>query len=401
MSAKQLTVVSSFPNMGELHSAATVGVASYTKTLLQAMCALDPELQVDVFAEKIPDYPDYREGNLQVHRLWTRGDRKSLGQLIKRLRATQGGKILIQFEVNMFGDWLCTGMTVLRLWWAAKCGLKFDLMMHQVPGDLSVIEGKNWQSTLKNIGKSILYSLIKSASQRLFVFEQQLKENLADKKNQVTVVPHFVPTPAALDKATARAALGLEAERRYVLFFGYIAPYKGIKELLAMWPSNLSRTTLIIAGGLNPNHAQDPVAQAYYNETLELAARKHAVVTGFVPEEHMPYYFAACDAMIFPYRAFISSSGPLSFAFAYSQPVIMSEALAAYTKTSDFADALARNYLEINDLTYQDDAYDVVRILRGCEDKAQTLSQFSREMAERRSLTAIASQTLRELFPVV
>lgn len=398
MSAKHLTVVSSFPNMGELHSAATVGVASYTKTLLQAMTAMDPELQVQVFAEKIPEYPDYQEGNLQVHRLWARGDGKSLGQLIKRLRSLQGDKILIQFEVNMFGNYWQTGLTLLRLWWAAKCGLKFDLMMHQVPADVSVIEGKNFRSSLKKIGKSILYSIIKSASQHIVVFEQQLKENLGDKKDQVAVIPHFVPSPAALDQATARAALGLEAERRYVLFFGYIAAYKGIKELLEMWPANLSRTTLIIAGGLNPNHAQDPEALAYYNATLELAARKHAVVTGFVPEEHMPYYFAACDAMIFPYRAFISSSGPLSFAFAYGRPVIMSQALTAYTKTQDFADVLARDYLEISDLTYQDDAYDVTRILRTCEEKAESLSQFSRDMAERRSLATIASQTLSQLF---
>ena len=390
--SKKLIVVSSFPDQGEIQSAQTVGVASYTKTLLQAMAAQNQWREIVVLAEKIPTYQNYREGNIEVERVWERGNLGSLWRLARRLQKHVDDQVLVEFEINEFGSPLATVWFVLLLILLRWSGVRVTLVMHQVVGDFVALEGKNFTSVIKNLVKEILYASIKLGTDKMIVFEQELKNYLGG-DDKIIVVPHFVTPTPAIDQAACRQELGWSQDQHYLLCFGYIAPYKGIRELLELWPQQLGSVHLIIAGGANPNHADSPQVHTYINQVQELAQAKGVEVTGFVPEEKMPLYLSACDAMIFPYKIFMSSSGPLAFAFSYSKPVILSSALSPYLQTADFAKAIADLDIRLSDFTYAPTAHDLEKVISHVLNDREQFVSLSQHMAAARSLEQIAAQT--------
>jgi len=390
---KKLTVISSFPDQGEIHSAATVGVASYTKNLLLAMTEADPELRIEVLAEKIPEYQDYNEGQINVHRVWQRGSFAGLWQLILTISARSTEPILLEFEINEFGRAWHTVFFLCGLLLLKVMGAKITLVMHQVVGDFRPLEGNSVWSDLKNFAKTLLYDFILLVSHRVIVFEEELKRYLGGSE-KIAVVPHFVAEPMDVSRQEARARLAWQDDKKYVLVFGYIAAYKGIKELLEIWPED-ARYQLVIAGGANPNHADDELALAYISHVQALAQTKGAIVTGFVPEEKMPDYFAGCDMMIFPYRIFMSSSGPLAWAWSYGKPALLSEALAAYAHTPDLATALTQVGLTADDITYEDDAGSLQQALDRVLQNEGAFGQLAGAIARLRSREKVATATLK------
>jgi len=389
---KHLVIISSFPDRGEIHSAATVGVASYTKNLALAMLEADPELTIEVLAEKIPGYTDYEEGKMQVRRVWQRGNVASLWNLILAISAKRDEQLLLEFEINEFGRAWHTVFFLLGLILVRLLGARLTLVMHQVVGDFRPLESNQWLAGLKNAAKTALYAVIKMASCRVIVFEEELKKYLGGDA-KIQVVPHFVAEPEAVSRTEARARLDWRDDKKYLLVFGYIAAYKGIKELLEIWPEETDYQ-LVIAGGMNPNHADDQLALAYFQQVEALAAAKGAVLTGFVPEEKMADYFVGCDGMIFPYRIFMSSSGPLAWAWSYGRPVLLSPALEAYCQTADLATALSRSGLRAADVIYEPTPAG----LRQALDRMQATagwSQLAAQIRKARSRASVAAATLR------
>ncbi|MBQ6437869.1 glycosyltransferase [bacterium] len=395
-----LIVVSSFPDAGEIHSAATVGVASYTKQLVQAMLAVDSALTVEVWADVVGGYGDYQEneGRLRVRRLWRRTDTASLWRLARAMRALGAAQqVLISFEINEFGN---AGQTLAFMAQLRalhrRGGPRVTLMMHQVLDDFVALEGPGLVSWGKNFAKDFFYLVATGAAERLIVFEQQLKENLGG-DDHIRVVPHFVASAPEIDPEAARAALQWPAQKKILLYFGYIAPYKGIKEFAQLWPADVADWQLVIAGGLNPNHVANKSAQAYHAATIQAAAAKNIAVTGFVPEEQLPLYFAAAEAVVLPYRVFLSSSGPMALAFSYRRPVLLSPALAAYAQTSDFAHNLSAVGLQPGDLIYGETPTHIASTLSLLDQKQAQLIQLAQLMAQTRSIERIAAETLQTL----
>ena len=156
---------------------------------------------------------------------------------------------------------------------------------------------------------------------------RRLEHEFGVEPGRVAVIPHgeygFFERAAAsgepVDRATARASLGLAPDDEVALFFGYIREYKGLDVLLDAWPSVAEarpRARLLIAG--------DPVrlGRTRRRELERLAEHVGAVRHfGYVPFERVRRYFAAADALVMPYRR-ISQSGVLYLALALDVPVV-------------------------------------------------------------------------------
>jgi hypothetical protein len=125
--------------------------------------------------------------------------------------------------------------------------------MHQVLSDRS-LEQNPLKAFFLNLAKTLLYKLILLSSTKIVVFEEQLKTQLlnrhsgkqskastlpestdpgqarmTDKEDKVLVIPHFVPaSQKSMTKETARKELGWNDKEFYLLYFGYIAPIKGL-----------------------------------------------------------------------------------------------------------------------------------------------------------------------------
>ncbi len=118
-------------------------------------------------------------------------------------------------------------------------------------------------------------------------------------------------------KEQARAALGIH-ERRVLLFFGLVRPYKGLRyllEALSLLPDK-EDLRLIVAGEF-----WEPLA-SYQDLAASLGI--DSIVTWeprYIPNEELPLYFAACDAVVLPYTQ-ASQSGVIQLAFGAGRPVI-------------------------------------------------------------------------------
>lgn len=162
----------------------------------------------------------------------------------------------------------------------------------------------------------------------IFVHTELCKEELIREyrvvPGKVSVIPYglntYVPdTP--LSKSEARAVLGLEEMERVLLFFGQIAPYKGLDILLeALNVSSLQQPNyrLIVAG--RAKRGSETYWQAL-RSCVEGERSRVLLKDTFIPDSDVPLLFKAADALILPYRA-IYQSGPLSLAYRFGLPVI-------------------------------------------------------------------------------
>ncbi len=392
----EIIVVSSYPMRGSIHSPQTVGVAYYTKSMLRAVKQVNPGFPVTVFAEQMRgDKAAYTESGVTVRRTWKRGSLASIANLFMKLRRQKAEKIAVSFEINMFGKPQHTVLGLLGLWSLTVSGKHTYLIIHQVLADFRHIEGDTFKARLLNMQKNLLYWLMRRSASEIIVFEEQFKRQLG-KHNHVSTVPLLIPKVATTTKAQAREQLGWKTNDRYILYFGFLAPYKGIDLLLANWPS-VAHTHLIVAGGANPNHKKNKKYASYLKEVVDLAVRKGVTVTGFVPERKLPLYFAGCDAVILPYRTFMSSSAPLSIALGHGKPVLLATSLAPYALSRDIKKALTDASLSIRDMlfTYNEDS--IRRAIKQVFARKQAHLRFAKHMRATRSEAQVARQMLEVL----
>lgn len=125
------------------------------------------------------------------------------------------------------------------------------------------------------------------------------------------------------DKVTREetiAHLGLDAEYRYILFFGLIRDYKGLDLLLRAFADKRLRgkkVKLIVAGEFYSN------AERYEQLEQELALTEHIVwYKEFVPADKVRYYFAAADLVAQPYKT-ATQSGITQIAYHFERPMLV------------------------------------------------------------------------------
>lgn len=124
-------------------------------------------------------------------------------------------------------------------------------------------------------------------------------------------------------QSVSRIRLGLPLDAPVGLFFGERRYSKGLDLLIKALPeviTVLPHFRLIIAG-----EAQIANKVDYEAMSRRYGVRDHILfVDRFIPIEEVPWYFAACDVVLLPYRS-ISQSGVLHLAFSLSRPVIASK----------------------------------------------------------------------------
>ena len=148
----------------------------------------------------------------------------------------------------------------------------------------------------------------------------------ASLKTRLTESPyHFLPDPAphfnGPDQAEARKRLGLPHSAHVFLYFG--GPYrrKGLDLAVeAMCQLTKEKNCFLLCIGQQP---KDPkIAQGL--DRLNAEGRSLSI-NRYVSSEEINVGFAACDAVLLPYRKHFGSSSVLSQAAAAGKPVIASD----------------------------------------------------------------------------
>jgi glycosyltransferase involved in cell wall biosynthesis len=122
-----------------------------------------------------------------------------------------------------------------------------------------------------------------------------------------------------LTAAQARASLGICHDARVALFFGGIRPYKGLADLINVFPrvrARVPKAWLIIAGHPFEDFApyEKAIAAAEIRDCTAMFLKYHAV-------DEVAKFFRAADVVVLPYRS-ASQSGVAQLAFAFGTPVI-------------------------------------------------------------------------------
>src|SRR5262249_46790910 len=144
----------------------------------------------------------------------------------------------------------------------------------------------------------------------IFVHTHKMKEELRAEfevpERIVSVIPfginNTVPT-TALTRKDAKQRLGLGDYEVAALFFGQIAPYKGLEYLVSALPEIAGHSPgfrLVIAGKVKKGWEQ------YWEQVHRILAAegmgKRAILKiEHIPDEDIEVYFKAADVLVIPY----------------------------------------------------------------------------------------------------
>ncbi|HXJ80470.1 MAG TPA: glycosyltransferase family 4 protein [Candidatus Methylomirabilis sp.] len=167
----------------------------------------------------------------------------------------------------------------------------------------------------------------------IFVHTKRMKREIIDEfgaqERAVTVIPYGINTvvpDTALTPLEAKQRLGITRDQRTILFFGYIAPYKGLDVLVAAFRHIVATNAafrLIIAGRVKGGF------ETYWRdiqETLDESVAPATVIARirFIPDEEIEVYFKAADVLALPYTR-IFQSGVLFLGFRFGLPAIAAD----------------------------------------------------------------------------
>lgn len=125
---------------------------------------------------------------------------------------------------------------------------------------------------------------------------------------------HYGPQ---IPREEACAALGLDPNYRYLLFFGFIRHYKGLDLLLEAMKEleGLEDVRLIVAGEFYEDESN-------YHSLLDALGDRVVSHTDFIPEDRVRYYFSAAELVVQPYRS-ATQSGVAQIAYFYEVPMVV------------------------------------------------------------------------------
>src|SRR5439155_14601040 len=183
-------------------------------------------------------------------------------------------------------------------------------------------------SWLNRFSLMIQYGL----SDHILVHTEKMKRELLSdfdiQESKVSVIPfginNTVPN-TALTTLKAKQQLGVSSNDKTLLFFGNIAPYKGLEYLISAFIELATKDDscrLIIVG-------KPKGSDCYWNQI-------HQAIAGspirdriterieYIPDEETELFFKAADVLILPYT-YVFQSGVLFLGYSFGLPVIAAD----------------------------------------------------------------------------
>jgi D-inositol-3-phosphate glycosyltransferase len=166
----------------------------------------------------------------------------------------------------------------------------------------------------------------------LFVHTEKMKLALFEEfdvpRARITVIPFGINNAVPhtqLTSSDAKQRLGLGTGEKIILFFGNIAPYKGLEFLITAFQSSLPEHPeyrLVIAG-------RPKDCEKYWNELrgrMREDEKEGRILlrADYIPDEETEVYFKAADVLVLPYR-YIYQSGVLFLGYSFGLPVLAAD----------------------------------------------------------------------------
>ncbi len=214
--------------------------------------------------------------------------------------------------------------TLLMLYYRLL-GKKIALTAHNVnPG-----ARERTDTPLHRFSLRIQYRL----AHHIFVHTEKMKKELVEEfgvgQTAVSVIPYGINNAVPNTELTADDAkrrLGIRRGERTILFFGNIAPYKGLEYLVSAFEKIVAQEgeyRLIVAGRVKKGG--DKYVAGIRQSLSRAGNRERAIVRiDFIPDDEMEVYFKAADVSVLPYTH-IFQSGVLFLGYSFGLPVIAAD----------------------------------------------------------------------------
>lgn len=213
--------------------------------------------------------------------------------------------------------------TLLMLYYKLL-GKKIALTVHNV--NIGKRDAKD--SRFNRLTLKIQYQL----TDHLFVHTDKMKLELVDEfgvqPSRITVIPfginNSVPS-TSLTPVAAKEQLGVRTGQKTLLFFGNIAPYKGLEYLVRAFQQVQARSDsylLIIAG--RPKDCEEYWTSIRETINKSVDQKQILLKAVYISEEDTEVYFKAADVLVLPYTH-VYQSGVLFLAHSFGLPVLAAD----------------------------------------------------------------------------
>jgi glycosyltransferase involved in cell wall biosynthesis len=293
------------------------GIATFTQNLRYSLTKLDSSVRAKVVAvDRERDYTCETKLPEVILRI-VKDERRAYATIAKAINESRTDIVCIQHEFGIFGG--VGGSYIL------------DFMERYEKPIVTVLHTLNHNLNLMQ--QNILRKIVEN-SDAVVVLPSIYREDLAEiyeasGDHRVEFIPHGIPEVQRIDKATAKASLGL-SDKVVLTSFGLINPNKGLEYAIEALPKIVDRhpnTIYLILGQTHPC-----ILSRYgevYREKLEGIVRELGLgdnvkfVNSFLSEDYLSLYLAASDIYLAPYlNRDQTSSGCLAYALAHGMAVI-------------------------------------------------------------------------------
>ena len=299
------------------------GIAHFTTLFARQLAQTGNNIQVVSFKKQYPawlfpgksdkDYSKTRE-KVDAEFIINPFNPLSWHNAVKSILSFHPQKVIIPWWVTVWGPCFHHIISTLK-----RHGISTDVLVHNViPHEDNPIDRWITKWTLTQASHFVVMTSK----------EKERLQNILAEPPQIDIVPHPIYqqfTPTMKGKPELRNNLGLPEEKKFVLFFGIIRPYKGLLDLIEAFKLINEKDKdihLIIAG----EYWDDREKYIHKISDLGLQNIIH-LFDYYIPDDEAAQFFEAADLFVAPYTGG-TQSGAVKSALGFGMPVIITDIIA-------------------------------------------------------------------------
>ena len=256
-------------------------------------------------------------------------------------------------------------------------------------------------SFLNRLSLRVQYNLC----HHIFVHTERMKSELVRDfcipESKVSVVPFGINNTVpdtTLSIAEAKRQLGISGGDRTLLFFGNIAPYKGLEYLISAFAELLNKDRsyrLIIAG--------KPKGSKGYLKQIQQAMARSGILDRviqrieYIPDEEAELFFKAADVAILPYTR-VFQSGVLFLGYSFGLPAIVSDVGTLKEEIIEGQTGFVFNPQDSSDLASKIEEYFKSQLFRNLETRRAEIKAYANERYSWSKVAMITAATYSRLL---
>ena len=241
-------------------------------------------------------------------------------------------------------------------------------------------------------------------SNHILVHTEKMKEELASEfgisPGKVSVIPfginNTVPN-TSLSTMEAKRQIGVSSSDKTVLFFGNIAPYKGLEYLIAAFteiaPEDESYRLIIVG---NPKRCEDYWEQIQLTIACSGVRDRMIERIEYIPDEETELYFKAADVLILPYTR-VFQSGVLFLGYSFGLPVIAADVGTLKEEIIDGKTGFVFRAQDPSDLAKTIRRYFASELFNQLESRRSKIKQYANERYSWSKVAAITTSVYLKL----